>query len=154
MRFPKGTVAEPITAVRTVGTVDVLAEPDDGEVDVLLVGIGSMAATALTAAEKLTAEGRAGACRRPRVGASGESTDLVAPGHRPCAASRSSRTTSSSVASARRWRWPCATPAPTCPLDSLGIPKRFLHHGSRGQVLDGVGLTPEAIAATVRTRLG
>ena len=57
VRFPKGTVAEPIAAVRTVGTVDVLVEPDEGDVDVLLVGIGSMAATALTAAEKLSAEG-------------------------------------------------------------------------------------------------
>ena len=29
VRFPKGTVAEPIAAVRTVGTVEVLAEPDE-----------------------------------------------------------------------------------------------------------------------------
>ena len=43
--------------MRTVGTVDVLAEPDEATVDVLLVGVGSMAATALTAAEKLAAEG-------------------------------------------------------------------------------------------------
>ena len=57
VRFPKGTVGDPITAVRTVGTVDVLAEPDADDVDVLLVGVGSMAATTLTAAEKLEAEG-------------------------------------------------------------------------------------------------
>ena len=57
VRFPKGSVADPIVAVRTSGTVDVLAEPDDGDVDLLLVGIGSMATTALAAAEKLTAEG-------------------------------------------------------------------------------------------------
>ena len=57
IRFPKGTIGEPIPAVRSAGGVDVLAEPDDGEVDVLLVGIGAMVATALTAAEKLAAEG-------------------------------------------------------------------------------------------------
>ena len=57
VRFPKGSVADPVVAVRTSGTVDVLAEPDDGDVDLLLVGIGSMATTALAAAEKLTAEG-------------------------------------------------------------------------------------------------
>ena len=57
VRFPKGSVAEPIEAVRVVGGVDVLAEPDEGDVDVLVVGVGSMAATALTAAEKLAAEG-------------------------------------------------------------------------------------------------
>ena len=57
VRFPKGPVADPVVAVRTSGTVDVLAEPDDGDVDLLLVGIGSMATTALAAAEKLAAEG-------------------------------------------------------------------------------------------------
>jgi 1-deoxy-D-xylulose-5-phosphate synthase len=29
VRFPKGSVGAPIEAVRTVGTVDVLAEPDE-----------------------------------------------------------------------------------------------------------------------------
>ena len=57
VRFPKGSVADPVVAVRTSGTVDVLAEPDGDDVDLLLVGIGSMAVTALAAADKLTAEG-------------------------------------------------------------------------------------------------
>ena len=42
IRYPKGTVGAPIEAVRTVDGVDVIVEPDDGEVDLLLVGIGSM----------------------------------------------------------------------------------------------------------------
>ena len=40
------------------------------------------------------------------------------------------------------------------PVDSHGIPKRFLDHGSRGQVLDAVDLTPEAVASAIRARLG
>ena len=40
------------------------------------------------------------------------------------------------------------------PLDQLGIPKEFLDHGSRGQVLDRVGLTPDAVAGRLRARLG
>ena len=39
-------------------------------------------------------------------------------------------------------------------LDAHGIPKRFLDHGSRGHVLDAVDLTPDAVAADVRARLG
>src|SRR6185437_16889709 len=43
VRYPKTPLVEPIPAVRRVGTVDVLAEPDDGEVDVLVVSVGAMA---------------------------------------------------------------------------------------------------------------
>ena len=57
IRFPKGSAGDPIDAVRSVGRVDVLAEPDADDVDLLLVGVGSMAATALTVADKLAAEG-------------------------------------------------------------------------------------------------
>ncbi len=152
VRFPKGTVAEPIAAVRTVGTVDVLVEPDEGDVDVLLVGIGSMAATALTAAEKLSAEGVRVRVVDP-VWALPVSDDLVG-------LARSVRRVAvvednvvvggigSQVALAVH-----ATGSDV-PVDSHGIPKRFLDHGSRGQVLDAVDLTPEAVASAVRARLG
>jgi 1-deoxy-D-xylulose-5-phosphate synthase len=43
VRYPKTPLVEPIPAVRRVGTVDVLAEPADGEVDVLVVSVGAMA---------------------------------------------------------------------------------------------------------------
>ena len=38
-------------------------------------------------------------------------------------------------------------------LASVGIPSEFLDHGSRGQVLDRVGLTPDAVASRLRARL-
>ena len=40
------------------------------------------------------------------------------------------------------------------PVDLFGLPKRFLDHASRGQVLDAVGLTPDAIASRLLTHLG
>jgi 1-deoxy-D-xylulose-5-phosphate synthase len=40
------------------------------------------------------------------------------------------------------------------PVDTFGIPRRFLDHASRGQVLDAVHLTPDAVATAVRSRLG
>ncbi len=151
VRFPKGTVADPIEAVRTVDGVDVLAEPDDGEVEVLLVGIGSMAATALTAAEKLTAEGH-----RVRV------VDPVWALPVPEAVLRLARGAGrvavvednvviggigSQVAHALR------EDGNETPVDVFGIPKRFLDHASRGQVLDAVGLTPDTVASALRARL-
>ena len=35
------------------------------------------------------------------------------------------------------------------PVHLHGIPTEFLHHASRGQVLEQIGLTPEAIAASL-----
>ena len=152
VRFPKGTVAEPIAAVRTVGTVEVLAEPDEGDVDVLLVGIGSMAATALTAAEKLSAEGVRVRVVDP-VWALPVSDDLVrlAGSVRRVAVVEDNVVVGgigSQVALAVR------AAGSDVPVDAHGIPKRFLDHGSRGHVLDAVDLTPDAVAADVRARLG
>ena len=39
------------------------------------------------------------------------------------------------------------------PVDAFGIPTRFLEHGSRGQVLDAIGLTPDSVASAIRARL-
>ncbi|MFY9914324.1 MAG: 1-deoxy-D-xylulose-5-phosphate synthase, partial [Nocardioidaceae bacterium] len=58
IRFSKQNPPAPIPALRTVGTVDVLFDPDtDDTADLLLVGLGEMAATAMSVAEKLTAQG-------------------------------------------------------------------------------------------------
>lgn len=151
IRFPKGSVADSIESVRTVDGVDVLAEPDEDEVDLLLVGIGSMAATALTVAEKLTAEGLrvrvvdpvwalpvnpalgglAGAARRVAV----VEDNSVCGG------------VGSHVSNALR------DSGIDVPVDLFGLPREFLDHGSRGQVLDRVGLTPDAITTRLRESL-
>ncbi len=152
VRFPKGTVAEPIAAVRAVGTLDVLAEPDEGDVDVLLVGIGSMAASALTAAEKLAAEGVRVRVVDP-VWALPVSDDLVA---LATSVRRVVVVEDNVVVGGIGSQVALAVRDAGCdvPVDSFGIPKRFLDHASRGQVLDAVHLTPDAVATAVRTRLG
>ncbi|MGG5258852.1 1-deoxy-D-xylulose-5-phosphate synthase [Phycicoccus avicenniae] len=152
VRFPKGTVADPIEAVRTVDGVDVLAEPDEGDVEVLLVGVGSMAATALTAAEKLAAEGH-------RVRVVDPVWALPVPDSLVALARSAGRVAvvednvvvggiGSQVAQALRDASLDVT------VDTFGIPRRFLDHASRGQVLDAVGLTPDAVASALRARLG
>jgi 1-deoxy-D-xylulose-5-phosphate synthase len=147
VRFPKGTVADPIDAVRTVGGVDVLAEPDEGDVDVLLVGVGSMVATALTAADKLAAEGH-------RVRVVDPVWALPVPEALADLARSAGRVAvvednvvvggiGSQVEEALRGG------GLEVAVDLFGLPKQFLPHASRGQVLDSVGLTPDGVAARV-----
>jgi 1-deoxy-D-xylulose-5-phosphate synthase len=40
------------------------------------------------------------------------------------------------------------------PVHLHGIPKRFLTHGSRGEVLEEIGLTPDAVADRLHAALG
>jgi len=146
IRFPKGSVGDPIEAVRVVAGVDVLVEPDsaDGEVDLLLVGVGSMVATALTVADKLAAEGL-----RVRV------VDPVwalpvnpALGDLSRVARHIAVIEDNSVAGGvgSHVMKSLRDSGIESPIDLFGLPREFLDHGSRGQVLDRVGLTPEAIS--------
>ncbi|HQV82975.1 MAG TPA: 1-deoxy-D-xylulose-5-phosphate synthase, partial [Ornithinibacter sp.] len=143
VRFPKGSVGAPIEAVRTVGTVDVLAEPDEAEVDVLLVGVGSMAATAMAAAEKLSAEGVRVRVVDP-VWALPVSPDLVTLAG---AAGRVAVVEDNVVVGGigSQVELVLREAGLATPLDQFGIPSEFLDHGSRGQVLDRIGLTPDAV---------
>ena len=50
LRYPKTPLGDDIAAVRQVGGVDVLAEPDPGPVDVLVVAVGATATPVLEAA--------------------------------------------------------------------------------------------------------
>ncbi len=50
VRFPKTPLGAGVPAVRTVGGVDVLAEPDEGDVDVLVIAIGAVGSEVLDAA--------------------------------------------------------------------------------------------------------
>ena len=151
VRFPKGSVGAPIEAVRTVGTVDVLAEPDEAEVDVLLVGVGSMAATAMAAAEKLSAEGVRVRVVDP-VWALPVSPDLVSLAG---AAGRVAVVEDNVVVGGigSQVELVLRDAGLATPLDQFGIPSEFLDHGSPGQVLDRIGLTPDAVASRLRARL-
>ncbi|CAN7460265.1 1-deoxy-D-xylulose-5-phosphate synthase [Knoellia sp. LjRoot47] len=151
IRFPKGSAGDSIDAVRSVSGVDVLAEPDDGAVDLLLVGVGSMAATALTVADKLGAEGfRVRVVDpvwalpvNPVLGELADASDRVA----VVEDNSVSGGVGSHVVQSLR------DSGSDVPVDLFGLPREFLDHGSRGQVLDRVGLTPEAIAEKLHDTL-
>jgi len=151
IRFPKGTVGDPIVARRQVGGVDVLVEPDDGDVDVLIVGIGSMVATALAVADKLTAEGLRVRVADPvwALPVPSALTGLAGTARRVAVVEDGSVAggIGSQVAYAVRQA------GLDVPVDIFGLPREFLDHGSRGQVLEASGLTADAIVTSLRSRL-
>jgi 1-deoxy-D-xylulose-5-phosphate synthase len=152
IRFPKGDVAEPVRAVRSHGDVDILFETGEGDVDVLIVGIGAFAAMSVDVGEKIAAHGRSVRVIDPRwvlpvsddvvslargAGAVAVVEDNLVSGGIGSAVTLAARDAGLEV-----------------PVHLYGIPKRFLHHASRGQLLEELGLTADSVAVDLERRLG
>ena len=152
LRFPKGDVAEPVARVRQQGSLDVLRETSADTVDLLIVGVGAMAPTAVSVAEKLEAQGYSVRVVDPRW-VLPVSPDLVsASGEARAVAVIEDNLVAGGIGSAVT----LALSQAGCPVavHCYGIPKEFLAHASRGQVLEQIGLTPDAIATSLSTELG
>lgn len=161
IRFPKGSVPDVIPAVATDGALDVLHEPvssgsgdEVGPVDLLLVAVGSMAPVALEVAEKLETHGTRVRVVDPRWMLP-VSPDLV----RVAQTARSVAVIEDNVvdggigAAVSRAVGDTAGDGPVPPVWCYGIPRRFLDHASRGQLLEELGLTADSIATSLATRL-
>lgn len=170
IRFPKGSVPEPIPAVRTQGTFDVLHDPAEDQTsggaagdapDLLIVSVGAMAPLALEVAEKLQAQGLGVRVIDPRW-ALPVSTDLVDAARAAGAVAviednivdggvgaAISRAVSDVAADAARPGPGASLPAVWC----YGIPRQFLDHASRGQVLEQIGLTGDQVATSLISRI-
>ena len=151
LRYPKGDVADPISRVRRLDSLDVLHETARGEVDLLIVGVGVMAATSIIVAEKLEAQGVSVRVVDPRW-VLPVSPDLVrAAGDAGAVAVIEDNLVSGGIGSSvtLAMRQAGSRTAVCC----YGIPKEFLAHASRSQVLDEIGLTPDAIAASLAKEL-
>jgi 1-deoxy-D-xylulose-5-phosphate synthase len=148
VRFPRGAVIESVPALQRVDGVDVLARPGpaDGS-DVLLVGVGAFAALAVTAAGRLADQGIGVTVVDPRwVLPVPEVLVRMAARHRLVV----------SLEDGGRhggFGWSLAAALRDAELDvpirDLGIPQRFLEHGSRDEVLADLGLTAQDVARAV-----
>lgn len=151
IRFPKGDVADPIEAARRDGTVDVLVDCDD-EPEVLVVGVGSMCSTAVDVAGKLAAQGHSTMVVDPRwvLPVSDDLLRLTRRAQHVVVIEDNLVVggIGSSVTSAMREQ------RQEQPVHCFGIPKRFLDHASRGQVLEQIGLTADVVSTTMVQRLG
>ncbi|MFS8103104.1 1-deoxy-D-xylulose-5-phosphate synthase [Lentzea alba] len=145
LRFPKGPAGDDLPAIARFDGMDVLCR--SGSLDVLIVAVGALAGLALTVAESLLAQGigvtvvdprwvapvnpaLAGLARRHRLAITVEDNSRV--GGVGSAIGQSLRDNDV-----------------TTPLREFGIPRRFLSHGSRAEVLAACGLTAQDISGSV-----
>jgi 1-deoxy-D-xylulose-5-phosphate synthase len=151
VRFPKGTVGPDIPAVDRIGGLDLLRHAGPGgaapSADVLLIAVGAMAATCVEVADRLSAQGVSVTVADPRW------VKPVDPAIAPLAASHvlvvtvedNGRVGGVGAAVAQALR----DAGVHTPLRDLGIPQRFLDHGTRAEVLAEAGLTPPDITREI-----
>jgi 1-deoxy-D-xylulose-5-phosphate synthase len=151
IRFPKGDVADPLTAVRTSGDVDVLFENSGKDVDLLVVGVGAFASLAIEAGEKVAAHGRDVRVVDPRwvLPVSDDLVELAR--HAGAVAVIEDNLVSGGIGSAITLALGAA--GVDAPVHTYGIPKQFLDHASRGQILEELGLTADQVVADLEPRL-
>ncbi|MFF2082361.1 1-deoxy-D-xylulose-5-phosphate synthase [Nocardia sp. NPDC058176] len=154
LRFPKGSVAEDITAVERLDGIDVLrlAVPGAGSAqaqhgDVLIVAVGPFAQTALEAAELLVPQGVSVTVVDPRwVIPVSDTLVKLAENYRLVVTVEDGGLHGGigSTVSAR-----LREAGLDVPTRDLGVPQQFLDHAARGEILDELGLTADAIAQRI-----
>ena len=146
LRFPKGSVGQEFEAIRRLEDgVDVLQEAT--QQDVLIVTVGPMAAMGLDVADRLAAQG---------IGATVVDPRWVVPVPRSivelAAAHRIVVTIEDGIrvgGVGTRIRQDMREAGVDTAVTELGLPDQFLDHGTRAEILEQAGLTPQAIARDV-----
>ncbi|GIG29960.1 1-deoxy-D-xylulose-5-phosphate synthase [Cellulomonas marina] len=154
VRYPKGALGDPLPALESLDGVDVLARhegPDDAPA-VLVVGLGSMARTALAAAEALAAHGLRVTVADPRwvLPVPAALTKLVGEHDHVVTIEDGLVDGGAGSVVAQRAR---EAGLPT-PVQNLGVPRAFLDHATRDQLLDELRLRPEDVTRDVLAALG
>lgn len=145
VRFPTGTVAADLPAVRRVGPVDVLAE--SARTDVLLVAIGSFGHLGMEVATRVAEQGYGVTVVDPRwVRPVPAELVELADAHRLVVTVEDGvRVGGVGGALAQAMR----DADVRVPLRDLGVPADWHPHGTRAQILADLGLTAQSIAQDV-----
>ncbi len=146
VRFARGNVGNEFEAVRrTDDGVDVLREA--AHRDVLIVTVGPMADIGMQVAERLAAQGIGATVVDPRwVVPVPKSVIALAEEHRLVVTIEDGIRVGGI---GTRIRQDLRSAGVDTALTELGLPDEFLEHGSRAEILEGVGLTPQRIARDV-----
>jgi len=143
IRFPKGAAAKEIEAIRrTDDGVDVLREAPHR--DVLIVAVGPFAELGLAVADRLAAQGIGASVVDPRwvVPVPTSIIDLAAEHRIVVTLEDGIRVGGIGT----RIRQDLRAAGVDTALTELGLPDEFLDHGSRAEILEDAGLTPQHIA--------
>jgi 1-deoxy-D-xylulose-5-phosphate synthase len=148
VRFPKTPLGAELPAVRRVGDVDVLAEPDpDGDVDALVVAVGAIAGDVVEAAAAVRNAGYTVRVVAPRwvkpvdhaILALADRARLVVTVEDGVVAGGVGSRISQSLRETGR----------DIPTREIGVPVRFLEHGNVAGVRACVGLTVQDIGRRI-----
>lgn len=143
VRYPKGPVGDPLPAVRSLGEVDVIAE-HGANPRAIVAGIGSMAATAVEVAGKLAAEG---------ISVQAISATWVHPvpeglieAVRDADLVVTIEDGLTDAGIGQEWADAARASGVNARWHHHGVPREFLDHASRAQIVEQVGLESSTIS--------
>ena len=147
VRFPKGALGPDIPSVRAQGGVDVLFERDQDEVDVLIVAIGSFCALALDVGARLRDQGITTRVVDPRwaLPVNEELVEMSRQGRRVVVIEDGVRVGGIGAGVSQAMQ----DAHVVTPTRLFGIPRTFLPHGKRQQILEHIGLTSQQISRDI-----
>ncbi len=148
VRFPKGQVGGEVEAVAKLGGMDVLRTPPEGQgTDVLLAGAGPTALTGLEVADRLADHGIGVTVVDPRWTKPVDQAlaDAARQYRLVVAIEDNGRVGGFGDAVARLLR----DNDVDVPVKTFGLPQEFLAHGTRQEVLEEAGLTPQQLALRI-----
>ncbi|MCH9706757.1 MAG: 1-deoxy-D-xylulose-5-phosphate synthase [Actinomycetia bacterium] len=147
VRFPKGALGPDIPSVRAQGGVDVLFEHDRDEVDVLIVAIGSFCAVALDVGSRLRDQGITTRVVDPRwaLPVNEELVEMSRQGRRVVVIEDGVRVGGIGAGVSQAMQ----DAHVVTPTRIFGIPRTFLPHGKRQQILEHIGLTSQQISRDI-----
>jgi 1-deoxy-D-xylulose-5-phosphate synthase len=150
IRYSKGTVGAEVEAVERLSDgVDVLARRPAGssDNDVLIVSVGAMSELALDVSNRLGAQGISSTVVDPRWVLPVPTSVIALASHHRLVICIEDGVRAGGVGS--RIRQEMRAAGVDTALNEVGLPVEFLDHGSRGQVLERVGLTAQQITHDV-----
>ncbi|HEY5515058.1 MAG TPA: 1-deoxy-D-xylulose-5-phosphate synthase [Pengzhenrongella sp.] len=152
VRYPKGALVDPIPAIDSIDGVDVLARFGVGAGrDVLVVGVGALAGTALEVAELLAAHGLRATVVDPRwvLPVPAALVKLIG-GHDHVVTLEDGLVVGGIGATLAQRSGEAGV---RTPVQSFGIPLVFLDHASRDQIVGDLRLRPEDVTRDILTAL-
>ena len=150
IRFPKGSVPQLLPAqLRTADGVDVLHRSSSK--DVLIIAVGSFAHTGMKVAELLAAQGIGATVVDPRwiLPVSKSIIDLAAEHRLVVTMEDGVRVGGFGT----RVRQELRANGVDTGLNEVGVPAEFLEHAEREEILERLGLTPQAIARDITAQV-
>jgi len=155
VRYPKGALPDPVPALERLDGVDVLAshvvEGATPTRRVLVVGVGAMVPTALGVGELLAAHGLAVTVVDPLWPVPVPPTLVKLAAEHDHVVTLEDGLVDGGVGSLLGQR--CSEQGVRQPVQSFGIPRAFLGHGTREQIVDELRLSAADVAADVLTGL-